>query len=82
MTMADTQGNKPEKRKKDPLFAAAVVKLSFRLANNESAPAYRFVYEGVLRDFNIEDSVVEAYLEANYERVLKAARGKERGGSD
>jgi hypothetical protein len=77
--MTDAQGDKVEKRKKDPLFAAAVVKLSFRLANNESAPAYRFVYEGVLRDFKLEDAQVESYLQANYDRVLKAARGKERG---
>jgi hypothetical protein len=68
-----------EKRRKDPMFTAAVLKLSFRLANNERAPAYRFVYEGVLRDFELEDQAVEAYLQQNYERVLKAARGKERG---
>lgn len=68
-----------QKKRKDPMFAAAVLKLSFRLANNEKAPAYRFVYEGVLRDCNLEDKDVEAFLEQNYERVLKAARGKERG---
>jgi hypothetical protein len=68
-----------EKQKRDPLFAAAVLKLSFRLAQNEKAPAYRFVYDGVLRDFKLDDGEVEAYLEKNYERVLKAARGKERG---
>lgn len=77
--MADGLGDKVQKKKKDPLFAAAVVKLSFRLANNEGAPAYRFVYEGVLRDCQLEDAQVEAYLKANFERVLKAARGKERG---
>ncbi len=68
-----------EKRQKDPLFAAAVLKLSFRLANNEKAPAFKFVYDGVLRDFKLDDQAVEDYLQANYERVLKAARGKERG---
>lgn len=68
-----------KKPKKDPLFAAAVLKLSFRLANNEQAPGFKFVYEGVLRDFKLEDATVERYLEENYERVLKAARGKERG---
>jgi hypothetical protein len=68
-----------EKARRDPMFAAAVVKLSFRLGQNEKAPAYRFVYEGVLRDFELEDGAVETYLEQNYERVLKAARGKERG---
>lgn len=68
-----------EKKKRDPLFAAAVLKLSFRLAKTEQAPGYKFVYEGVLRDFGLEDGVVEQYLTENYEKVLKAARGKERG---
>ncbi len=68
-----------EKKQKDPLFAAAVLKLSFRLANNEGTPAFKFIYEGVLRDFNLEDATVEKYLEENYNKVLKASRGKERG---
>lgn len=68
-----------EKKKQDPLFAAAVLKLSFRMANNEKAPAFKFVYDGVLRDFKLEDEAVEKYLAENYDRVLKAARGKERG---
>lgn len=68
-----------EKKRRDPLFAAAVLKLSFRLANSEKAPAYQSVYQGVLRDFGIEDEAVESYLGENYEKVLKAARGKERG---
>ena len=77
--MPDARGPKPERKKRDPLFAAAVMKLSFRLANNEQSRGFRAVYEGVLRDFAIDDAQVEAYLEANYEKVLKAARGKERG---
>jgi hypothetical protein len=68
-----------EKKKRDPLFAAAVLKLSFRLASNESLPAFKGIYEGVLRDLKLEDSVVEQYLADHYEQVLKAARGKERG---
>lgn len=68
-----------EKQRRDPVFAAAVLKLSFRLGQNEQAPAYRAVYEGVLRDFELQDATVEQFLEQNYERVLKAARGKERG---
>jgi len=68
-----------KKPRKDPLFSAAVLKLSFRLANTESTPAFKFVYEGVLRDLKLEDAAVEQYLADNYEKVLKAARGKERG---
>ncbi len=72
-------GDDEKKTQKDPLFSAAVLKLSFRLANNEKAPGFKFVYEGVLRDLKLEDAAVEKFLEENYERVLKAARGKERG---
>jgi hypothetical protein len=68
------------RKEKDPLFAAAVLKLSFRLGQNEGAPGYRFVYEGVLRDLAVDDRAVEEYLKANYEKVLQAARGK--GGAD
>ena len=67
------------KQKKDPMFAAAVLKLSFKLANNDEALAFQFVYEGVLRDFELDDGQVEAYIAQNRERVLKAVRGKERG---
>ena len=74
MSMAEN-----EKKKRDPLFAAAVLKLSFRLANNEKLPAFKAIYEGVLRDLKVEDPAVEQYLADNYERVLKASRGKERG---
>jgi hypothetical protein len=68
-----------EKRKRDPLFAAAVLKLSFRLAGNEKLAAFKDIYDGVLRDLKLEDAAVEQYLGDNYEKVLKAARGKERG---
>ncbi|HEY3445261.1 MAG TPA: hypothetical protein VGK67_02810 [Myxococcales bacterium] len=68
-----------KKPKRDPLFSAAVLKLSFRLANNERTPAFKFVYDGVLRDLKVEDETVEKYLQEHYEAVLKAARGKERG---
>lgn len=68
-----------KKPRKDPLFSAAVMKLSFRLANNEKMPGFKTIYEGVLRDLKLEDAAVEKYLEENYEKVLKAARGKERG---
>jgi hypothetical protein len=63
----------------DSLFTAALLKLSFRLACNDHVPGYQNVYQGVLRDLELEDEAVEKYLEHNYDTVLKAARGKERG---
>ena len=71
----DSGAAKPQKKKRDPLFAAAVLKLSFRVANTEQNPGFKFVYEGVLRDLSLEDSAVESYLADNYERVLEAVRG-------
>ena len=70
--------SKPSK-KRDPLLGAAVLKLSLRLTNENEQPAYRFVDEGVLRDFGLSEAQVDAYIEANREHVLKVMRGKERG---
>ena len=63
-------------RKKDPLFGAAALKVSFGMRGDENAEGFRFVYEGVLRDLGLTDDEVEAYLEKNRERVVAAARGK------
>lgn len=60
---------------KDKLFGAAVLKMSFRLRGDESSPAFQGVYPGVLRDLELEDSAVEAYIAANRDAVEKAARG-------
>jgi hypothetical protein len=69
----------PVKKTKDPLFGAAVLKLSFRLRGEENSAAYRFIYDGVLRDLKVTDEAVEEYLKNNLERVRKAVRGRERG---
>jgi len=61
---------------KDKLWAAAVLKSSFALKPGglESA-GYRGIYPGVLRDLDIEDAAVDAYIAANREAVEKAAKG-------
>jgi len=64
------------KRRKDPLFGAAVLKVSFGMRGDENAQGFRFVYEGVLRDLGVTDEEVDAYLEENRERVEAAARGR------
>lgn len=63
-------------KKKDPLFGAAVLKLSFMLREGENEEGFRFVYEGVLRDLGVTEEEVDTYLEKNRERVEVAARGK------
>lgn len=60
---------------KDPLFGAAVLKLSFRLRDSEGSPAFDAIYPGVLRDLGLDDAQVEAYIAAHREAVEKAARG-------
>lgn len=61
---------------KDKLRGAAVIKMSFRLRGDEGSPAFRAVYPGVLRDLELEDGEVEAYIEANRSALEVAARVK------
>lgn len=60
---------------KDKLYGAAVLKMSFRLRGDEESPAFKFVYPGVLRDLELEDTAVEQYIDQNREAVERAARG-------
>ena len=67
-----------EKTKAERLFAAAVLKRSFELQDNEYRPQFRFVFEGVLRDLSLEEREVEEYLEAHRAEV-ETAIGRGRG---
>ena len=60
---------------KDKLYGAAVLKMSFRLRGDEESPAFKFVYPGVLRDLELEDTAFEQYIDENREAVERAARG-------
>jgi hypothetical protein len=60
---------------KDKLYGAAVLKMSFRLRGDEESPAFKFVYPGVLRDLELEDTAVERYIQENRDAVERAARG-------
>ncbi len=59
----------------DRLFAAAVLKMSFRLRGAEGSPAFTGIYPGVLRDLALEDEAVERYIEEHRSEVETAARG-------
>ena len=60
---------------KDKLFAAAVVKMTFRLRGDEQSPVFKGVYPGVLRDLELDDAAVEKYIAEHKEEVERAARG-------
>lgn len=57
------------------LWGAAVLKMSFRLRGAEQSPAFKGIYPGVLRDLDVDDAAVDTFIEANKERVEKAAKG-------
>jgi hypothetical protein len=63
------------KELKDKLFAAAVLKMSFRLRGDEQSPAFHGVYPGILRDLQLEDDAVERYIRENRDLVETRARG-------
>jgi hypothetical protein len=64
---------------KDKLWGAAVLKMSFRLRDQEASPAFRAIYPGVLRDLAVEDADVERYINENRADVEEAARVKAPG---
>ncbi|WP_242344209.1 hypothetical protein [Anaeromyxobacter terrae] len=61
--------------KAERLFSAAVVRRSFELQDREYAAGFRFVYEGVLRDLELQDAEVDAYL-AEHRSEVEAAIGR------
>lgn len=65
------------KTREQKLFGAAVLKASFRLRGALESPAFKGIYPGVLRDLELEDADVEAFIEAHRDAVEEAARGKQ-----
>jgi hypothetical protein len=60
------------KTKEERLFSAAVLRRSFELQSREHQPGFQFVYEGVLRDLDLEDAEVVAFLDAHRDEVERA----------
>ena len=67
---------KPKSRR-EKLFAAAVLRRSFELRGEEHKEAFLFVYRGVLRDLELEDEDVSAFL-AEHGGEVEAAIGRKR----
>lgn len=68
-------------KKKDPLFGAAVLKLTFIRRSEEQSPHFSTIYEGVLRDLGVTDADVDAYLEKNRALVEAALTGPGKRGT-
>ena len=63
------------KSREEKLFGAAVLKMSFHLRGQADAPAFTGIFPGVLRDLDLTEAEVDAYIEQHRERVEAAARG-------
>ena len=61
---------------RERLWGAAVLKLSFTLRGSDASPAYKAIYPGVLRDLELTDEQVDAFIAENRDGLEKAARGK------
>ena len=55
----------------DPLFGAAVLKLSMAKKGLITEPGFRVVYAGTLRELGLKDSEVEAYIAEHRETLEK-----------
>lgn len=71
----------PARPRRDPLFGAAVLKLTFQRRQDEQSPQFREIYNGVLRDLKVTDEQVEAYLAEHLAEVETAIRARLRGES-
>jgi len=70
------------KTRSEKLFSAAVLRRSFQLQDKDYAAGFRFVYEGVLRDLELTEAEVDAYLEEHRAEVEAAIGRRGKGGAD
>ena len=64
----------PAAPSKDPLFSAAVLKLSTAQKGLADTPGFRVVYAGVIRELGVTDSQVEAYIAEHRDHLLAHIR--------
>ena len=57
--------------KKNPIFGAAILKLSFALKNKMDDPGFRVVYFGTLKELGLRDSQVDDYIKKNKESLVE-----------
>ena len=54
----------------DPLFSAAVFKLSMAKSGMITEPGFRVVYAGTLKELGVSDSDVDAYIAQHRDELL------------
>lgn len=54
---------------KDPLFSAAILKLTFMMKKMTDQPGFRVVYFGTLKDLGLTDRTVSDYIDAHREEL-------------
>jgi hypothetical protein len=64
-------------RDRDPLYGAAILKLSFLLKGKADEPGFRVVYFGTLKELGLTNSQVDAYIAEHRQRLEAAIRGDE-----
>jgi hypothetical protein len=67
-----------ERPSRDPLFGAAVLRVSFELRGTTDDPGFRFVYRKTLTDLGLTDDAVRSYVETHrdeIERHIRSAGG-------
>ena len=65
-----------KKGERDPLFGAAVLKLSFLLKGIADQPGFRVVYFGTLKELGLTDQQVNNYIEAHRAELEAHVRAK------
>ena len=48
---------------KDPLFGAAILKLTFIIKELQNTPGFTFIYKSALRELGVTDEQVDRYIE-------------------
>jgi hypothetical protein len=64
---------------RDPLFGAAILKLSFLLKDKADQPGFRVVYYGTLKELGLTNSQIDAYIAQHRTELEAHIRGKKGG---
>lgn len=60
----------------DPLFGAAVLKMSFVMKGMQDDPGFRVVYFGAIKELGLTDSQVNKYIGKNRETLEAHIRSR------